>query len=222
METLVSPLRHRTDRIPRAERLSSLHSALAVSRREGEVAGGDAASQLPPGDLVVDSVPEKTLFPGLLILGLAIAGLRSSRSRGPAGRLPAPRPRGRPEGGGRGPEGGGLLWPYRISYEVLPGWEGIRTPGRLVTISSLGLALMAAAGAESALRALGRRGLGARPWIAAAPARVLLIVVEGRGLPFDPFERPRPAGRTLLRRPQPLTCPRRSCTCRPSATPCRA
>ncbi len=49
-------------------------------------------------------------------------------------------------------EEGGLLWPYRVLYEVLPGWEAIRTPGRLVTFSSLALALLAAAGAESALR----------------------------------------------------------------------
>ena len=140
------------------------------------------------GDLVADTVPEKTLFPGLLTFGLAIAGLCSSSLDR---RLRV--------GLGAGvlavsllalgfQEGGGLLWPYRILYEVLPGWQGIRTPGRLVTISSLGLALLAAAGAELALRALGRRRLGARPLAGTAAILLLLIVVEGRGLPFDPFD----------------------------------
>ena len=34
-------------------------------------------------------------------------------------------------------EEGGLLWPYRVLYDVLPGWDAIRTPGRLATFSSL-------------------------------------------------------------------------------------
>jgi hypothetical protein len=136
----------------------------------------------------VYSAWEKTLFPGLLILALAMVGLRSASFDR---RLRI----------GLGvfvlavsvlamgfKQEGGLLWPYRVVYEVLPGWEAIRTPGRLVTFSSLGLALLAAAGAESALRALGRRGLGARPLAGAAAVLVLLIAVEGRGLPFDPFD----------------------------------
>jgi hypothetical protein len=136
----------------------------------------------------LENVPEKTLFPGLLICGLAIAGLWSAsfdrRLRIGLGvtvvaisvlAL-----------GFR--EEGGLLWPYRVLYEALPGWEALRTPGRLVTFSSLGLALLAAAGAESALRTLGRRGLGARGLAATAAILSLLIVVEGRGLPFDPLD----------------------------------
>jgi hypothetical protein len=139
------------------------------------------------GDLVADSVPEKTLFPGLLILGLAIAGLRSSSldRRLRVGLVAGVLAVSLLALGFQ--EGGGHLWPYRILYE-LPGWKGIRTPGRLVTISSLGLALLAAAGAESALRALGRRRLGARPLAGTAAILVLLILVEGRGLPFDPFD----------------------------------
>jgi hypothetical protein len=136
----------------------------------------------------LENVPEKTLFPGLLILGLAIAGLWSASfdRRLLIGLGVAVVAISVLALGFR--EGGGLLWPYRVLYEVLPGWEAIRTPGRLVTFSSLALALLAAAGAESALRALGRRGLGARGLAATAAILSLLIVIEGRGLPFDPLD----------------------------------
>jgi hypothetical protein len=136
----------------------------------------------------LENVPEKTLFPGLLILGLAIAGLWSASldRRLRIGLGTAVVAISVLALGFR--EEGGLLWPYRVLYEVLPGWEALRTPGRLVTFSSLGLALLAAAGAESALRSLGRRGLGPRALSAAATVLVLAIVVEGRGLPFDPLD----------------------------------
>ncbi len=136
----------------------------------------------------LEEVPEKTLFPGLLIVGLAIAGLWSASfdRRLRIGLGAAVLAISVLALGFR--EEGGLLWPYRVLYELLPGWDAIRTPGRLVTFSSLGLALLAAAGAESALRGLGRRGLGARTLAAAAAVLVLAIVVEGRGLPFDPLD----------------------------------
>jgi len=86
-------------------------------------------------------------------------------------------------------EGGGLLWPYRLVYEVLPGWQAIRVPGRLVTFSSLGLALLAGAGAQRAMGTAGERRF-ARGWVGPAVAALLAlaIAVEGRGLPFDPFD----------------------------------
>jgi hypothetical protein len=131
---------------------------------------------------------EKTLFPGLVILGLAIYGLGSGaldrRLRLVLGV------------GVIGvcvlalgfQEGGGLLWPYRVAYEVLPGWDGMRTPGRLMTFASLGLALLAGAGVVRAVAALkGRFGSRFTPAAAAgvAGAVALAIAVEGRGLPFD-------------------------------------
>jgi hypothetical protein len=131
---------------------------------------------------------EKTLFPGALILLLAVVGLWSS-SLSKRWRI----------GLGIGAvailvlelgfqEGQGLLWPYRVLYDVLPGWDAIRTPGRLATFSSLLLALLAAAGAEAAIRAARRRRWPS--WSAAAIAAVLglAIVTEGRSLPFDPFD----------------------------------
>lgn len=146
----------------------------------------------------VNNPAEKTLFPGLVILLLAGVGLGSSSF-----------PRWLRVGLGVSAlvlwvlelgfqEEDGWLWPYRIVYDLLPGWEAIRTPGRLATFSSLALALLAGAGAESTLRAarrrLGRRppAIGARAASAAvaslAALLVLAVVVEGRGLPFDPFD----------------------------------
>ena len=147
---------------------------------------GGATKSLRDG---LENIPEKTLFPGLVILALAIAGLSSSA-------YPRPLRRGLGVGvvvvsvlalGFRA--GGGLLWPYRIVYELLPGWQAIRVPGRLVTLSSLGLALLAGAGAQRAMlggaaRRLSRWGGGT----AIAAVCALAIVVEGRGLPFDPFD----------------------------------
>ncbi len=145
----------------------------------------------------VNNPAEKTLFPGLLILILAIVGLRSSSL-----------PRQLRIGLGVGvlalsvlelgfQEEGGWLWPYRIVYEVLPGWEAIRTPGRLATFSTLALALLAGAGAESTLRAAKRRlerrspspRMAAALPIALVCALALVILVEGRGLPFDPTDK---------------------------------
>ena len=133
------------------------------------------------------NIPEKTLFPGLITLVLAIAGVGwVGYARGLRWGLAAAalifsvlalgfR------------EGGGLLWPYRVVYEALPGWEAIRTPGRLVTFSSLALALLAAGGAERISAALGRVGRR-RLAVAAACLLALAIAIEGRGLPFDPTE----------------------------------
>jgi hypothetical protein len=131
---------------------------------------------------------EKTLFPGALILLLAVAGLWSSSlsKRWRIGLGVAAIAIMILELGFR--EEGGLLWPYRVLYDVLPGWEGIRTPGRLVTFSSLALALLAAAGAESAMRAVGRRRWPSWSPIAVCGVLVLAIVTEGRSLPFDPFD----------------------------------
>jgi hypothetical protein len=134
------------------------------------------------------TLQEKTLFPGSLILLLALVGMFSS-SLGKRTRV------------GIGiaavalfvlelgfKEDGGLLWPYRVLYEALPGWDAIRTPGRLATFTSLALALLAAAGGEALLRAVRRRGPPAWASGAVAAVLVLAIVTEGRSLPFDPFD----------------------------------
>jgi hypothetical protein len=131
---------------------------------------------------------EKTLFPGLVIVVLAVVGLLSSslsrRTRiglgiGAVALLIL-------QLGFR--EEGGLLWPYRVLYEVLPGWDAIRTPGRMATFSSLVLALLAAAGGEAAIRAVRRTRLPVWSSTAVAGLLALVIVAEGRSLPFDPFD----------------------------------
>ena len=155
----------------------------------------------------VNNPVEKTLFPGLLILVLAIVGLRSSSL-----------PRRLRIGLGVGvlglavlelgfQEEGGWLWPYRVVYDLLPGWEAIRTPGRLATFSTLALALLAGAGAESTVRAARRRLARRTPPASATASRAvaaglagvlaLAIVIEGRGPPVRPH---RPAGSACARR----------------------
>ena len=133
------------------------------------------------------TLQEKTLFPGAVIVLLAVLGIFSSslskRTRigiGVAAVFLILL-----ELGFR--EEGGLLWPYRVLYDVLPGWDAIRTPGRLATFSSLALALLAAAGGEALLRAVRRQGLPAWSSAVVAGVLVLVIVTEGRSLPFDPF-----------------------------------
>ena len=151
---------------------------------------------------------EKTLFPGVAILVLAIVGLWSS-SLSKRWRI------------GLGiaavafmvlslgfREQGGLLWPYRVLYEALPGWNGIRTPGRMTTFTSLALALLAAAGAEAAIRAARRHRWPAPSAVAVTGVLALAIVTEGRSPPFDPFDNQAepqvpPAGPTTADIPQP-------------------
>ena len=99
---------------------------------------------------------EKTLFPGAAILVLAVVGLWSC-SLGPSAGASAWGSATLAilvlELGFR--EEDGLLWPYRVLYDVLPGWDAIRTPGRLVDL------LVAAPSPCSRRRASRRRS--ARP-----------------------------------------------------------
>ena len=131
---------------------------------------------------------EKTLFPGAVILVLAVVGLGSTTlpKRWRVGLGIATVAIMVLELGFR--EEGGLLWPYRVLYDVLPGWDAIRTPGRLATFSSLTLALLAAGGAEAVVRAARRRRWPAWSMVAITGVLGLAIVAEGRSLPFDPFD----------------------------------
>jgi hypothetical protein len=175
---------------PEANRSPATVAAFSGEPREFLIAPdenlvwGGATSGLRDG---VSNIPEKTLFPGLVILGLAIAGIGwrgwSRRLRwGLAGAavVSAVLALGFKEDGG-------LLWPYRVVYDLLPGWQGIRTPGRLTTFTSLALALLAAAGTMRLLAADRLRG-HARAATAVGAVLALAIAVEGRGLPFDPTD----------------------------------
>lgn len=120
--------------------------------------------------------PEQTLFPGLAVVALAMAclllrGYRRGLRIGLAlavlglGWL------------AMGFHDDGFLWPYRLLYEYAPGWESSRTPGRLNTLTSLALALLAAGGATVVLRRIGRPRLRA----GLAAAFVVAVLVEGAG-----------------------------------------
>ncbi len=80
--------------------------------------------------------------------------------------------------------GVGHYLPYRLLYEVLPGWQGIRVPGRLHTLTTLPLALLAAGGAARVTAAVTARH-GRRVGTALAVGLVALVLVEGAGLGID-------------------------------------
>lgn len=127
------------------------------------------------------AVPEKTLFPGLAILLLAVAGLGWRRW-----------PRALRIGLGAAiavlavlslgfqVSGAGRFLPYRVLWEVLPGWQAIRVPGRLHTLTTLVLAMLAAGGAARVMAAVQARR-GARAAAAVGAVLVLAVVVEGSG-----------------------------------------
>jgi hypothetical protein len=127
----------------------------------------------------VSSKNEDVLFPGATILALVLVGaaapLYSARLR--IGLLC---------GAvvcsvlalGFGLTAGG--WPYRLLYDIAPGWNGVRVPARVFTLATLSFALLAGAGAQQLAR-LGR-AWGARHgphWRDGLPALTGAIVVIG-------------------------------------------
>jgi hypothetical protein len=93
------------------------------------------------------------------------------------------------------------LTPYRFLFDFAPGWDGVRTPGRINTLTSLGLALLAGAGVCVVARILeGRRG----PRFAhvAAGALVAVILLEGLGPLAHPRVPTPPASVRLEAAPQ--------------------
>ena len=93
----------------------------------------------------------------------------------------------------------GAGYPYRILYDYFPGWDGVRVPGRVFTLATLGLALLAGAGAHrlhrhvraAAFAAALAPGLPSR-WL---PSLGLVVVLEGAGVQKHPA-RPRASRRS--------------------------
>lgn len=135
------------------------------------------------------SIAEQTLFPGLVIFALMLTGLAapvfSKRMRiglGAGALVLILLSLGVRQGGL------GQYLPYRALFEFAPGWQGVRTPGRLNTLTSLVFALLAAAGAAALMARFSRRGV-----LATGGVLVALICFEfvGDVLPDAP---PEPAG----------------------------
>jgi hypothetical protein len=97
---------------------------------------------------------------------------------------------------------------YRLLFDYAPGWNGVRTPGRLATLTSLGLALLAAAGLQRLLAGAGDavRGYRDRVVVAAPIALTVLVtgvvLAEGRGSVPNPAVPPAPPGLDSAPAPQ--------------------
>ncbi len=97
---------------------------------------------------------------------------------------------------------------YRLLYDFAPGWGGVRTPGRLFTLASLGLALLAGAGAQRLVSSLRERRLSVavalllpvivlaegaftldQPRVPRAPAAIVGLPSPQIQLPIGPYER---------------------------------
>ncbi len=149
----------------------------------------------------LNAVPEQTLFPGLTILALALAGLgaaaygqRLRLGLGAGAVLLTALALGFPDSWAR------WLTPYWYLYELAPGWSAIRVPGRMLTLLTLTLALLAGAGAQRAIARVERRG-GKGPQRPGPPAArerlkrlasraagatlVALVLLEGSGWDLD-------------------------------------
>ena len=126
---------------------------------------------------------EQTLFPGALVLALALFGLfsdvwpRRLRIGLAAGIATA------------AIFSMGLAFldgtiTYRLLFEYAPGWDGPRTPGRLHTLTTLFLALLAAGGAQAFVSHVGAGRIRPRSWLAPAVCSgfVLVILLEGSAL----------------------------------------
>jgi hypothetical protein len=155
-------------------------------------------------------VAEQTLFPGLAILALALFGLRAGAlPRTTRTRLGAAALAFAILSLGFKLNGFSWLYPYRWLYELLPGWQGIRVPGRLHTLTTLCLALLAAGGAQALASGARARALaGGRPArtgaLAATATTVLLcvaVLAEGWGFADHPTVELAPAGYAAA--PQP-------------------
>ena len=145
----------------------------------------------------VNNVNEKALLPGVTVALLAAVGLLpgvwSLRRRavlaasvGVLALLAL---------GLAGPLGGRV---YLLLYEHAPGWQGVRTPGRLVTTAWLGLALLGAHGVTVLQRRLPRRA-----GVAAALALTGLALLEGLDTAARTAVRPPPSV-SLAALPEPV------------------
>ena len=144
--------------------------------------------------------PEMTLAPGGALVVLAVAG-------GLVGRWPRRRRFGLAAGAGlllllaMGTRLAGGRYTYLVLFHHAPGWDGIRTPGRLVVPLTLALALLAASGVDRLRDVAGRAGV-VRSLVAAGALVVVGLEVLGRtptpAAPLLPAALDRAAGPLLV------------------------
>lgn len=79
----------------------------------------------------------------------------------------------------------GAGYPYRLLYDYAPGWDGVRVPGRIFTLATLFLALLAGAGAWRlagvARKWAARLGPRGAAWMVPLVGAVLFVGVLGEG-----------------------------------------
>jgi hypothetical protein len=133
--------------IKEVENYSSGPASLLSASSENRVWGSVTA----PIRAHVHSKNEDVFFPGLAIFVLAMIGLFAAvYTRGLRIGLALGAITSWILAMGLGLTGAG--YPYRLLYDYAPGWNGVRVPGRVFTIGTLFLALLAGAGAEWLIR----------------------------------------------------------------------
>jgi len=195
------------DSYPEAERSANLVSYYSpplkafVAAPETNMIWGSITAPVRAG---MDAVAEKTLFPGLAILLLALIGLSwRGYPKGLRIGLGVAALVGAILSLGFAADGFGSWLPYRWLFEVLPGWQGIRVPGRLQTITSLLLALLAAGGAARVAAAVAARSKSERFAAASGLLLTLIVLIEGSGIVY-PHPRVPTAPASLAGLHQPL------------------
>jgi len=162
------------------EKYSSGPAAFLAASSENRVWGTATAGMRAQ----VGSKNEDVLFPGLAIFALALGGLASGLY---TRRLRIGLATGIVVSSvlalGLGLTGAG--YPYRLLFDYAPGWDGVRVPARLFTLTTLFLALLAGAGAQWLRAWARRRGELVSPfWRDGLPALVggvLLLGLLGEG-----------------------------------------
>jgi hypothetical protein len=150
---------------------------------------GDISKSWRPGNQIAQV--EKSLYPGVFAAGLAAVGLFFKGV-----------PKALRVGLGlatatfailsMGVHSGPLRFmPYRVVYQLFPGWENVRTPGRIHTLTTLSLALLAAFGAAQAARWFANRR--SEPWgVGIAAVLTLLVLLDGSGFVYPHARVPQP------------------------------
>jgi hypothetical protein len=154
---------------------SSGPAALLAASSENRVWGGLTSGMRAK----VHSKNESVLFPGGLILLLALIGLAGVGGSPLTRRLRLGLALGILTVSllalGLGLTGAG--YPFRLVHDYAPGWDGVRVPGRVFTLGTLFYALLAGAGAHVLVRRIGP--WGERHSLRALPALLGVVLVIG-------------------------------------------